>query len=98
MAKPMSVLKTGTIVLILGTAACASHEIRYVPMQCPDIPRPELPVINDPGRCEQREEVGECLSDDSWFSIEKRDLLLRQYAEEHEQACQTFEDLAREAE
>lgn len=72
--------------LVMLLAACSTHEVRYVPMQCPDIPRPELPVVS--------EEAMACLSDDAYFDIQERDQRLRQYAEKYEQVCQTFEDLA----
>lgn len=77
-------------ICVLLVTACSTHEIRYVPMQCPDIPRPELPVVE--------EQALECLADEDYFDIQERDQLLRQYAEKHEQVCQAFEDLAGEAE
>ena len=71
--------------LCLALAACASHEVRYVPTQCPDIPRPVLPIVP--------EEAMSCLSDDTYFDIKQRDQLLRQYAEKYETYCETLEGL-----
>lgn len=78
------------ILICLLLAACTKYEVRYAPMRCQDIQRPEL--IHAP------EESLMCLSDETRFSLEENEEKLKGTIKEYEAQCQVFDRLASQAE
>lgn len=88
------------VVMALILVGCQTHEIRYAPMRCMEVEKPELEALPPIADCDNENlQAGEeCVHDETWYRIKDRDTDLRHYAEKLKASCDMLDRLATEAE
>lgn len=75
--------------LVVALTACSTHEIRYVPFQCPDMERPDIPQVS--------EEKLDLMGEEAKTKILVGERMYQQMIEDYEAICERFQQLAEEA-